>query len=226
MTSPSTDTEATPNLVTLLGGARATIVETIRRDGPRTASQLAEVLGTSDVAVRKHLAVLESEDLVSSEIVHQPRGRPASTYSLTDRARSLFPQRYAEVANELLAFIDDTQGREGIRAYLRWRMDRQSADYEDVVTAEDLHDRLEQLAGALCTAGYAATVDGDETSFTLRQDHCAIHELAQDHPELCAYEAATFKKVLGDDVTLSRRETIATGASACVCTVTRTADDG
>jgi hypothetical protein len=37
---------------------------------------------------------------------------------------------------------------------------------------------------------------------------------------VCAYEAATFSQVLGRDVSLSRRETLASGASACVCCVT------
>jgi hypothetical protein len=50
------------------------------------------------------------------------------------------------------------------------------------------------------------------------QDHCAIEDVAREHPEVCAYEAATFSKVLGRDVQLSRRET-SPPAPACVCCV-------
>jgi predicted ArsR family transcriptional regulator len=54
----------------------------------------------------------------------------------------------------------------------------------------------------------------------LVQRHCAIEDVAREHPEICAHEAAAFARVLGGDVRLSRRQTIAGGATACVCTVT------
>jgi predicted ArsR family transcriptional regulator len=57
----------------------------------------------------------------------------------------------------------------------------------------------------------------------LRQDHCAIKAVAEEHPELCAYEASTFRKLLG--AKLSRRQTIAGGADACICHITPIPDD-
>ena len=44
-----------------------------------------------------------------------------------------------------------------------------------------------------------------------------IKEAAAAHPQLCAFEAALFREVLGAHVT--RRQTIASGAQACVCHV-------
>ena len=69
------------------------------------------------------------------------------------------------------------------------------------------------------TRDYAFDIDVPEgaTMLELRQEHCAIADVARDHPELCAYEAAMFQRVLGASV--SRRETIAGGANACVCTI-------
>ena len=225
MTAPST-TAHRPGLVSLLGEARAEIVEQLRRSGDRSVAQLAAHLGISEVAVRRHLGVLEEEGLVSAEVVRQARGRPATRWSLTAAADRLFPHRYDALAGEMLEYLADTQGREGVRAYLRWRLEREAASLQDAVTAEDLHERLEQLAAALSAAGYEASVTPDGEGFTLTQDHCAIYDVAKDHPELCAYEAATFSKVLGRDVTLSRRETLAGGGTACVCCVTpRGADD-
>jgi predicted ArsR family transcriptional regulator len=215
---------ATPNqarsLVSLLGEQRAAIVEELRSVGDRSTAELAEHLGISEVATRRHLGVLEEDGLVAAEVVNQGRGRPAARWSLTDDASRLFPHRYDALAGEMLDFLADTQGREGVRAYLRWRLEREVASLQDSVTAEDLHERLEQLADALSDAGYEASVTPDGEGFTLTQDHCAIYDVAKDHPEMCAYEAATFSKVLGRDVSLSRRQTLASGASACVCCVT------
>ena len=208
------------SLVSLLGEQRATIVEELRRHGERSVAELAELLGVSEVAARRHLAVLEEDGLVASHTVNQGRGRPAARYWLTADADKLFPQRYDALAGEMLEFLADTQGREGLRAYLRWRLEREVEGLRESVTAEALHERLEQLAHALSEAGYDASVTPDGDGFTLTQHNCAIYDIAKDHPEMCAYEAATFSKVLGGDVRLSRRQTLAGGGQACVCCVT------
>ena len=217
-TQPPTSASAR-SLVSLLGEQRATIVEHLRRHTEATAAELAAVLAISEVAVRRHLAVLAAEDLITSEAVGGARGRPAARYRLTRAAGRLFPHRYDRFATEALDFLDTQHGRDGLLAFLRWRVDREVDGLREAVTAEDLHTRLEQLADALSAAGFEASVSEDGESFTLVQDHCAIYDVAKDHPEVCAYEAATFSKVLGGDVQLSRRQTLAGGSAACVCTV-------
>lgn len=207
------------SLVSLLGEQRAAIVERLRERDGRTAAQLAGHLGISEVATRRHLGVLEDDGFIAARVVNTGRGRPAAHYELTDRARDLFPQRYAEVAEELIQFITSEHGREGLRDYLRWRLERQTDRFADEVTAEELPERLEQLAGALSAAGYEASVEATDEGFRLRQDNCAIYDVARHHPEMCAFEAAGFARALGDDVTLSRRQTLADGDGACVCCV-------
>lgn len=225
-TSTDVDVAASGSLVSLLGEQRAAIVEHLRHVGEATVSDLATVLGISEVATRRHVNVLEEDAFLDSRTVKQERGRPAATYRLSQRARDLFPQRYAAVAHELLDFITAEHGRDGLRSYLAWRRERETEQYGEIVTAEDLHERLDQLAGALSANGYDAQVTEDGGSFELRQEHCAIYEVAKDHPEMCHYEAATFSKVLGEDVVLRRRTTLADGAPACVCTITpRRRDD-
>lgn len=215
---PADDGEAS-SLVSLLGDQRAAIVERLRADGGLTAADLAEHLDISEVATRRHLAMLEEDGFITSRTVKQGRGRPAAHYDLTPRARDLFPQRYAEVAEELIEFITSEHGRDGLRSYLQWRLERQTDRLGEVVTAEDLEQRLKQLAAALSAAGYEATVEADEGGFRLKQENCAIYDVARHHPELCTYEAAGFSEALGGDVRLSRRETLADGGSACVCCV-------
>ena len=224
MSSPTATAGAPANagarsLVSLLGEQRAAIVEHLRRVGDASVAELADHLGISEVAVRRHLGVLAEEELVAAETVGGARGRPASRYRLTSAAGRLFPHRYDRFANEVLDFLDAQHGRDGLLAFLRWRVEREAEGLKEAVTAEDLHTRLEQLADALSAAGFDASVDEEGESFTLVQDHCAIYDVAKDHPEVCAYEAATFSKVLGGDVQLSRRQTLAGGSHACVCSV-------
>jgi len=210
---------ASTSLVALLGEARAAIVDVLRHNPGRSAPELADHLGISAVAIRRHLALLEDEDLVDAVTVRQGRGRPAARYHLTAAAERLLPHRYDRLASEVLEFVSDRDGREGLREFFRWRMQREVAGLGEAVTAEGLHERLSQLADALSLAGFDASVDDDGAEFRLVQSHCTIERVAREHPELCAYEAASFSKVLGSDVTVSRRETMAAGSTACVCTV-------
>lgn len=207
------------SLVSLLGEQRSALVIHLQRVGEATVCDLARYLGVSEVATRRHLGVLQDEHLVDARDVADGPGRPARHYRLTDRAHRLFPQRTAAVAEELLQFIQDQHGRDGLRAYLRWRLERQTAQLEDQVTADDLEGRLAQLADALSEAGFDASVAEAGDRFVLRQGHCAIFDIAKEHPEMCAYEAATFSRVLGQDVRLSRQQTRADGAETCVCCV-------
>ena len=211
------------SLTSLLGEARARIVEVLRDVGEAEVSHLVEAVGISGVAIRRHLAVLSAEQLVEPVPLGdgaRGRGRPAVRYRLSSAAGRLFPQSYDRFASEVLDFLADTHGREGVRAFLRWRLEREVDGLREAVTADELHERLDQLAGALSDSGFDASVEADGDGFTLVQEHCAIYDVAKDHPEICAYEAATFSHVLGSDVSLSRRTTLASGAAACVCNVT------
>lgn len=212
-------TTGSESLVDLLGEPRATIVRLLKEEGEHSAPELAERLGITDVAVRRHLALLHGGELITERTVKQERGRPVARYRLTERGERLFPHRYAEMVGDLFTWITDEQGRSGVRSFLRWRQERDAELYASHVDAPELPGRLEQLAEALCGAGFAADVRETEDGFELRQTHCAVYDTAKAFPEICTHEAAVFREVLGEDVRLSRRRTLATGADACVCQV-------
>lgn len=222
--------ESDAPLVDLLGETRAGLVHALH--GKRlTVAALAGELMLSEVAVRRHLGVLERDGLVQAETVRHDRpGRPGAAYSLTERARRLFGDRNAEFASELLDYLEETQGRKALLDFLRWRQSRQAERYAAVLpeadgqgaSHSDLAQRAGQLAELLTEDGFLSDVaevaaGEGETVLELRQNHCAIAGVAEAHPELCAYEAALFRNLLG--VQVSRRQTIAAGASACVCSI-------
>ena len=224
---------ATPNdtsLVGLLGDSRARLVELLR-SSPQSVAGLAKALRLSEVAIRHHLQVLESDGFISAETVRRAgRGRPSLRYALTDKARRLFPDNSADLANELLDYLGDEHGRSELQRFLRWRAERHAGRYAAALKdADSIDERVDRLAEVLSDDGFASsaqvvtTPDG-ATVLELRQDHCAIKAVAEQHPELCAYEASTFKNLLGGK--LSRRQTIAGGADACICHITpATTDD-
>ena len=210
-------------LVGLLGDSRARLVELLRHQ-PMAVAALAKALDVSEVAVRHHLQILQSDGLISAETVRgKGRGRPSSTYQLTDKARRLFPDNSSELAVELLDYLSGEHGRSELQRFLRWRAERHAGRYATALEgAKSLPERVERLAGMLSQDGFASsaravTTPEGATVLELRQDHCAIKAVAEEHPELCAYEASTFRNLIG--AKLSRRQTIAGGADACVCTI-------
>jgi predicted ArsR family transcriptional regulator len=223
--------EATAALVDLLGDTRAQVVELVRREA-RSVADLATELGVSEVAVRRHLHVLERDGLVTAETVRSGGpGRPSARYGLTDKALRLFPDRSAEVVNELLDYLEETSGRQALLGFLRWRQARHGERYSAELARlepEDVPGRAEQLAALLDRDGFMSSVseqvlpDGARM-LQLTQAHCAVKEIAEAHPELCAYEAALFRQLLGTRV--SRRQTIAAGAGECVCYIAYDAHD-
>jgi predicted ArsR family transcriptional regulator len=228
MSSSAVTTSA--SLVGLLGATRASIVERLHRGGAHSTAELAAHLGISEVATRRHLSVLLEEGLVEEREQRASGGRPAACFDLTERASRLFPQSYDRFANEVLDFLTAEHGRDGLLAFLRWRVDREVGALSDAVQDGPLEERVRRLAEALTSAGFVADVvtaeaggpdgSGSLPMLQLVQHHCVIEEVAREHPEICAYEAAAFSRALGTDVQLSRRATIADGAQACVCTVT------
>lgn len=202
----------------LLGDSRAALVRRCKDVGEATVSDLAEHLGISTAATRKHVDRLAADGLLDSRTVNQGRGRPVAMWSLTDAAIDLFPRRTDELAGQLLDFLAD-RGRAELGAFLRWRQQQQVADYEQLVDADEIGQRVHQLAEALSDDGYRAEATPEGDGFVLRQTHCAIQDVARDQPLLCAHEAAAFGRILGDEVRVTRRETLAQGDTACVCHV-------
>lgn len=211
-------TPANAPLIDLLGETRAQIVALLHEE-PATVAALAEATGLTPVAIRRQLRELIGDELVSGRTVRSPGpGRPAVLYRLTARGERLFPDRSADLADDVLTFLYDERGKSEMIAFLRWRQKRQQEHYADALDGvDDLDDRVARLAELLSDDGFLAGVERDDDGFALTQTHCAIKDAAAAHPQLCAFEAALFREVLGARVT--RRQTIASGASACVCHV-------
>lgn len=122
--SPSSRTPAQDHLVGLLGESRGRIVEALRRT-PHSVGELADLIGVSEVAVRRHLSVLERDGLVAAETVRREGpGRPCAKYHLTDRGRRLFPDQSAQFACELLEFLEEEHGRSAVLRFFQWRQNR------------------------------------------------------------------------------------------------------
>jgi predicted ArsR family transcriptional regulator len=193
-------------------------------NGPTTAALLAENLGLTPAAVRRHLDALLADGLIEERAPRasavRGRGRPARLFAVTDAGRDSFDQDYDDLAASALRFLSDTGGREAVAAFARPR----------VVEAAAPGQRTEALATALSGDGYAATTrpagSGPAAGEQLCQHHCPVAHVAVQFPELCEAETEVFARLLGTHV--QRLATIAHGDGVCtthVPTVRHDQDD-
>lgn len=94
---------------------RNRVARSILDHGPSTAADLAERLGLTQAAVRRHLDALAADNVVEARdqrvYGHRGRGRPAKVFALTDCGRDAFDQAYDVLAADALRWIAESMRR-------------------------------------------------------------------------------------------------------------------
>src|SRR5919201_3462641 len=197
------------------GSTRERILVLLRRHGRLSAPRLADLLQLTTVGVRRHLALLERDGLVTAQVEKPRRGRPTAVYRLTDAGLETFPRHYDELALQALAFLRDRDDAATLHQFLAWRNERLAASYADRVEGATLAERAAALAEVLSEQGYMAEVEqAPGGGLRLCQHNCTVEHLASELPDLCASEAELFERLLGTRV--EREATVVDGAVRCV----------
>lgn len=204
----------------------------VLEQGPISATDLAERLGLTPAAVRRHLDALVVDDLVTvweAQPAHRGRGRPARRYVATDRGHALAPSEYDDLATSALRYLSATAGESAVRAFAEQRVGELERRYQPVLEAagDDPARRTQALAGVLTSDGYAASVRGGGRGVQLCQGHCPVQHVAREFPELCEAETDAFSRLLG--VHVQRLATLAHGDHVCTTHVpplSHTTSDG
>lgn len=208
----------------LATGERSTrnrVARSILDHGPSTVAALAERLGLTQAAVRRHLDALVADEVVEAREQRvygaRTRGRPAKVFALTDCGRDAFDQSYDKLAADALRWIQERfGGDEAVVAFARARIAEQAAAYRAAIEAAAPEERTEALARALSADGYAATARSaplPQQGEQLCQHHCPVAHVAEKFPQLCEAETEIFSQLLGTHV--QRLATIAHGDGVC-----------
>jgi predicted ArsR family transcriptional regulator len=205
---------------------RLTVARLVLEQGPISAATIAEELGISPAAVRRHLDALvaDGEAYTRDAPLRAPRGRgrPAKLFLLTESGRARFGHAYDDLAVAAIRFLAESGGEQAVRAFAERRVagmvDRHRAS---VLAATGPTARAEALAEALTREGYAASTRTVGTGGQLCQHHCPVAHVAAEFPQLCEVETAAFAELLGTHV--QRLATIARGDAACTTHVPSTA---
>lgn len=205
---------------------RDRVLQAISEHGPLTAAVLAEQLGLTATAVRRHLDNLVEANLIESrEPVsgHRGRGRPARGYVLSEAGHQALESDYDHLATAALRFLAKESGEEAVTRFVEQRIGELEARYADelAAAADTSEARAEALVAALTRDGFAASarpVGGPDsksplTGIQLCQGHCPVQHAAREFPQFCDAETDAFSRLLG--VHVQRLATLAHGDHVC-----------
>jgi predicted ArsR family transcriptional regulator len=179
------------------GTTRREILDALRRSTGLTADQLADSLGVTAMAVRKHLAALQTEGLLTAQVERRPVGRPVYLYALAPAAQQAFPQQYQDLTVELLEDLRDLDGGEKVTLLFRRRTERAYALLAPAVAERPLPEQLALITNYLDEQGYLANWEATpEGDYLLKEHNCAIYGVAQCNPEVCACELDLIRRLL------------------------------
>ena len=196
---------------------RVKVARSLLEHGPSTVAELAQRLGLTTAAIRRHLdAALADGTIVAHE--ERPsgprgRGRPARRFGLTDAGHAAGPTAYDAVAVSALRYLRDYVGEAAVEDFARRRIAEWEARYADRIAALPLDERPQALAEALADDGYASTVHDTALGVQVCQHHCPVQHVAEEFPVLCEVETEAIGRLVGRHV--QRLATIARGDGVC-----------
>lgn len=199
-------------------GFRAELLVALKKAGrPLTAKELGARFQLTANALRRHLKSLEDDELVAYRREVRGVGAPVYAYSLSEAGEALFPQGYAPVLTAVLEAVRETQGPEGVVAVLRRHWSRLAEDATARLAELPLGERAQLVAELRSSQGYMAEAlaaeGGSGAVATIREHHCAIRDVAEQFPEVCAAEQELLERLLG--VPLERTGHILGGCNVC-----------
>lgn len=185
---------------------------------PLTAGELAEQFGLTPNGLRRHLRSLEDEGLVAYRREVRGVGAPVYAYSLTAPGEALFPQAYGPVLAAVLEAVREAQGPDGLAALLRGQWARLAEQATPRLAELPLAERAQLVAELRSSQGYMAeAVVVGPGEVRIREHHCALRDVAERFPEVCAAEQELIERLLGAPV--ERTGHVFAGCGACEYTV-------
>ena len=211
---------------------RDRVLQAIGERGPVTATALADDLGLTVPAVRRHLENLTEDGLIqgrdSATSPSRGRGRPARSWVLSEGGHQALESDYDHLATEALRFLATEAGPDAVKRFAQSRVGVLEQRYaaELAAAGTDAGARVEALVVALTRDGFAASArpmgdpvaDGSATAtglsgIQLCQGHCPVQHAAREFPQFCDAETDAFSRLLG--VHVQRLATLAHGDHVC-----------
>ena len=178
---------------------REAVLSLLLRRGESEASDLADAIGISVQAMRRHLRSLADDHLVEATISASGPGRPSNRWRLTRKGEDHFPDGSGHFALGLLDSMRTILPPELISTLLQQQAIDKAVRYRQKVGQGSLETRLRRLADLRCDEGYLSecVLDSDG-SWCLHEMHCSVQRIAERFPAVCDQELMLIRHTFQD----------------------------
>jgi predicted ArsR family transcriptional regulator len=179
---------------------RMEVLELLRRRGRCSAETVAIDLGVTANAVRQHLSNLEREGFVVSHPERSGRGRPILLFSLTERADSVFPKRYGQLATMVLQEVQEMGGPEALDEVFSRVAARHADAIQPALEGLDFDEKLRRVVVWIGRAGTLAEQSETSEGVKVTIHNCPFRNTALKFPQVCTITPHLMSRLLGTAV--------------------------
>ena len=182
---------------------RMEVLELLRRKGAASAESIATDLGVTPNAVRQHLTNLERDGFVRSQPERNPRGRPSLLFSLTERADSVFPKRYGQLATMVLQEVQEMSGPEALDEIFARVAARHAHAIEPNLEGLDFDQKVDHVVAWISRAGTLAEKTPTDEGIKVTIHNCPFRNTALKFPQVCSITPQLITRLLDAPVSQS-----------------------
>ena len=179
---------------------RMEVLELLRRKRECSAETIASDLGVTTNAVRQHLSNLERDGFVVSHPERSGRGRPALLFSLTERADSVFPKRYGQLATMVLQEVQEMGGPQALDEVFARVAERHAHGIEHELIGLDFDEKLRRVVAWIGRAGTLAEQSEAPEGVKVTIHNCPFRNTALKFPQVCSITPQLITRLLGAPV--------------------------
>ncbi|MGA8921752.1 MAG: helix-turn-helix domain-containing protein [Candidatus Dormiibacterota bacterium] len=179
---------------------RMEVLELLRRKRRCSAETIASDLGVTPNAVRQHLTNLERDGFVVSHPERSGRGRPALLFSLTERADSVFPKRYGQLATMVLQEVQEMGGPGALDEVFARVAERHARGIEHELEGLDFDEKLHRVVAWIGRAGTLAEQSDTPEGVKVTIHNCPFRNTALKFPQVCTITPHLITRLLGAPV--------------------------
>ena len=179
---------------------RMEVLELLRRRGRSSAEIIASDLGVTPNAVRQHLTNLERDGFVVSHPERSGRGRPSLLFSLTERADSVFPKRYGQLATMVLQEVQEMGGPEALDEIFARVATRHASAIEPALEGLEFDEKLRRVVTWIGRAGTLAEQTETSEGVKVTIHNCPFRNTALKFPQVCTITPHLISRLLGTAV--------------------------
>jgi len=182
---------------------RMEVLELLRRKGRSSAETIANDLGVTPNAVRQHLTNLERDGFVVSQPERSGRGRPALLFALTERADSVFPKRYGQLATMVLQEVQEMGGPDALDEVFARVAARHASAIEPNLDGLDFDEKMNRVVAWIGRAGTLVEQTESPEGVKVTIHNCPFRNTALKFPQVCTITPQLISRLTGAAVSQS-----------------------